>query len=57
MFFLHDEVMLHVPADRVHEISALVTEAAAAATGLLSGRIPLEFPVVAVTVDSYADAK
>lgn len=57
VFFLHDEVMLHVPEDRVAEVSALVTEAAAAATGLLFGRIPLEFPVVAVTVDSYADAK
>ena len=49
--------MLHVPADRVQEVSALVTEAAAAATGLLFGRIPLEFPVVAVTVDSHAAAK
>ena len=57
VFFLHDEVMLHVPEARAEEVSALVTEAAAAATGLLFGRIPLEFPVVAVTVDSYADAK
>ncbi|MBO0897502.1 bifunctional 3'-5' exonuclease/DNA polymerase [Arthrobacter sunyaminii] len=57
VFFLHDEVMLHVPADRADEVSALVTEAAAAATRLLFGRIPLEFPVVAVTVDSYAEAK
>ena len=57
MFFLHDEVMLHVPADRAEEVSALVTEAAAAATRLLFGQIPLEFPVVAVTVDSYAEAK
>ncbi|MBP3042541.1 bifunctional 3'-5' exonuclease/DNA polymerase [Arthrobacter jiangjiafuii] len=57
VFFLHDEVMLHVPQARAEEVSALVTEAAAAATGLLFGRIPLEFPVVAVTIDSYADAK
>ncbi|MDN3482633.1 bifunctional 3'-5' exonuclease/DNA polymerase [Arthrobacter sp. APC 3897] len=57
VFFLHDEVMLHVPADRAEEVSALVTDAAAAATRLLFGRIPLEFPVVAVTVDSYAEAK
>ncbi|MBP3035273.1 bifunctional 3'-5' exonuclease/DNA polymerase [Arthrobacter sp. zg-ZUI100] len=57
VFFLHDEVMLHVPQARAEEVSALVTEAAAAATGLLFGRIPLEFPVVAVTVDSYAEAK
>ncbi|WAP52353.1 bifunctional 3'-5' exonuclease/DNA polymerase [Arthrobacter sp. ATA002] len=57
VFFLHDEVMLHVPASRAEEVSALVTEAAAAATGLLFGQIPLEFPVVTVTVDSYAEAK
>ncbi|UWX96682.1 bifunctional 3'-5' exonuclease/DNA polymerase [Arthrobacter zhaoxinii] len=57
VFFLHDEVMLHVPADRVEEVGALVTEAASAATRLLFGQIPLEFPVVAVAVDSYADAK
>ena len=57
VFFLHDEVMLHVPEERAVEVSALVTDAAAAATGLLFGRIPLEFPVVAVTVDSYAHAK
>ncbi|MCQ1945810.1 bifunctional 3'-5' exonuclease/DNA polymerase [Arthrobacter sp. zg-Y1116] len=57
VFFLHDEVMLQVPAERVEEVSALVTEAASAATRLLFGPIPLEFPVVAVAVDSYADAK
>ena len=57
VFFLHDEVMLHVPEARTAEVSVLVTDAAAAATKLLFGSIPLEFPVVAVTVDSYADAK
>ncbi|MCQ1985752.1 bifunctional 3'-5' exonuclease/DNA polymerase [Arthrobacter sp. zg-Y844] len=57
VFFLHDEVMLQVPAERVEEVSALVTEAASAATRLLFGPIPLEFPVVTVAVDSYADAK
>jgi DNA polymerase-1 len=57
VFFLHDEVMLHVPESRAAEVSALVTDAAAAATRLLFGSIPLEFPVVVVTVDSYAQAK
>ncbi|MCC3294022.1 bifunctional 3'-5' exonuclease/DNA polymerase [Arthrobacter sp. zg-Y411] len=57
VFFLHDEVMLHVPADRVEEVSALVSDAAAAATRLLFGSIPLEFPVLVTPVDSYADAK
>ncbi|WP_312183103.1 bifunctional 3'-5' exonuclease/DNA polymerase, partial [Arthrobacter sp.] len=57
VFFLHDEVMLHVPAERADEAAAMVTAAAAEATELLFGRIPLEFPVVATIVDSYADAK
>ena len=57
VFFLHDEVMLHVPAGRVEEVSALVSDAAAAATRLLFGSIPLEFPVMVTAVDSYADAK
>ena len=57
VFFLHDEVMLHVPAGRVDEVTALVSDAAAAATRLLFGSIPLEFPVLVTAVDSYADAK
>ena len=57
VFFLHDEVMLHVPDGRVREAEAIVTEAAAEATELLFGKIPLEFPVVCAAVDSYAEAK
>jgi DNA polymerase I len=57
VFFLHDEVMLHVPADRVDEACRHVTEAAAAATRLMFGRIPIEFAVNVSVVDSYADAK
>ena len=57
VFFLHDEVMLHVPRGRVEEVSAMVSDAAEAATQLLFGRIPLEFPVMVTAVESYADAK
>ncbi|MCC3278178.1 bifunctional 3'-5' exonuclease/DNA polymerase [Arthrobacter sp. zg-Y40] len=57
VFFLHDEVMLHVPVPRVDEVTALVSDAAAAATRLLFGSIPLEFPVLVTAVGSYADAK
>ncbi|CEA09084.1 DNA polymerase I, thermostable [Arthrobacter saudimassiliensis] len=57
VFFLHDEVMLHVPSHRAEEAAAAVQTAAAEATSLLFGRIPLEFPVQTVIVDSYADAK
>ena len=57
VFFLHDEVMLHVPDSRAEAAARLVQDAAAEATDLLFGTIPLEFPVQTVIVDSYADAK
>jgi DNA polymerase I len=57
VFFLHDEVMLHVHEDRTDVARRLVEESAAAATRLVFGRIPVEFPVSVAVVDSYADAK
>ena len=56
-FFLHDEVVLHVPADRTAEAAAILEDAARAATGLMFGPIPVEFSISTVTVASYADAK
>lgn len=57
VFFLHDEVMLHVPAEAAERVSTMVQEAAERAATLMFGRIPVQFPVGVVTVDSYADAK
>ncbi len=57
VFFLHDEVMLHVPEERAGEVSALIEDAAAAATEMIFGKIPIEFAVNVVVVRSYADAK
>lgn len=57
VFFLHDEVVVHAPAERAEEASRYISEAAAAATALMFGQIPIEFPVNIVTVDSYAAAK
>lgn len=56
-FFLHDEVMLHVPRGSAEEATDIVRDAARAATRLVFGVIPVEFPVTTVTVSSYADAK
>lgn len=56
-FFLHDEVVLHVPEERGAEATAILDEAARAATRLLFGEIPIEFSISTVTVTSYADAK
>nr|WP_210149131.1 bifunctional 3'-5' exonuclease/DNA polymerase [Paeniglutamicibacter terrestris] len=57
VFFLHDEIMLHVPADQGETVIALVHESAKAASELLFGRIPVDFPVTAVIVNSYDQAK
>lgn len=56
-FFLHDEVVLHVPTDRAEEAQLILEEAARAATRLIFGAIPIEFSITTVTVSSYADAK
>lgn len=57
VFFLHDEVVVHTPADVAAEVVALVEGAAAEAGRLLFGQAPVRFPVTVATVESYADAK
>ncbi|WP_411733273.1 bifunctional 3'-5' exonuclease/DNA polymerase [Paeniglutamicibacter sp.] len=57
VFFLHDEIMLHVPAEQAETVIQLVHESARAASALLFGQIPVDFPVTAVIVDSYDQAK
>ncbi|MDN4644599.1 bifunctional 3'-5' exonuclease/DNA polymerase [Arthrobacter sp. PsM3] len=57
VFFLHDEVMVHCPEDRVADCVRVIEEAANAAKELLFGRIPVEFPVSVAVVDSYDNAK
>lgn len=57
VFFLHDEVMVHAPAETVDACTRAIEEAAAAAKELLFGRIPVEFPVSIAVVDSYDRAK
>ncbi|HKU29335.1 MAG TPA: bifunctional 3'-5' exonuclease/DNA polymerase [Arthrobacter sp.] len=57
VFFLHDEVMVHAPADSVERCVKAIEEAASAAKELLFGRIPVEFPVSVAVVDSYDKAK
>ncbi|WDF32890.1 bifunctional 3'-5' exonuclease/DNA polymerase [Arthrobacter agilis] len=56
-FFLHDEVVLHVPAPLAAQAETILEEAARAATRLIFGDIPLEFAISVVSVTSYADAK
>lgn len=53
-FFLHDEVILHVPERFADASLRIVTEAAEAATHLLFGQIPLDFPLGAALADDAA---
>ena len=57
VFFQHDEVMVHCPRELAGEVCALVERAAEQATRLLFGDTPVRFPMRAVAVTCYADAK
>ncbi|WP_209560735.1 bifunctional 3'-5' exonuclease/DNA polymerase [Frigoribacterium sp. PvP032] len=56
-FFLHDEVVVHAPADTADAVAQLVVEAAAAAGRMLFGDAPVRFPLTVAVVDDYAQAK
>lgn len=57
VYFLHDEVIVHTPAELAAEAAAAVEESARLAGRLLFGAFPVDFPVTAVVVDTYAEAK
>ena len=57
VFFLHDEVVVHSPSELADTVIDAVRESAAEAGRLIFGTIPVQFPVTAVAVDCYADAK
>ncbi|SDY19053.1 DNA polymerase-1 [Modestobacter sp. DSM 44400] len=56
VFFLHDEVVVHTPAELADEVSAAVRAAAAGAGRLLFGSFPVDFPLEVSVVGSWADA-
>ncbi|WP_149265006.1 bifunctional 3'-5' exonuclease/DNA polymerase [Actinomadura sp. K4S16] len=57
VFFQHDEVIVHGPAELADEVAAAVRAAAEEARGLLFGDTPVVFPMEIAVVDRYADAK
>ncbi|WP_344892442.1 bifunctional 3'-5' exonuclease/DNA polymerase, partial [Nonomuraea antimicrobica] len=57
VFFQHDEVMVHCPEALADDVIAAVAASAAEASRLLFGQSPVRFPMEAVAVASYADAK
>ncbi|MEJ3403206.1 bifunctional 3'-5' exonuclease/DNA polymerase [Rathayibacter sp. YIM 133350] len=57
VFFLHDEIIVHTPAELADDVVAAVTDAAAAAGRLLFGDFPVDFPLDLAVVDSYSEAE
>ena len=56
VFFLHDEVVVHSPADLADAVATEVTAAAATAGALLFRELAVDFPLNISVVSSYAEA-
>ncbi|MFG1885340.1 bifunctional 3'-5' exonuclease/DNA polymerase [Micromonospora sp. NPDC049102] len=56
VFFQHDEVLAHCPAEQAETVAAAVRRAGERATALLFGDTPVRFPLDLSIVDCYADA-
>ncbi|MDQ0365541.1 DNA polymerase-1 [Catenuloplanes indicus] len=57
VFFQHDEVIIHCPADQAAAVATAAQHAADQAGRLLFGDSPVRFPLESSVVDCYADAK
>ncbi|WP_431680867.1 bifunctional 3'-5' exonuclease/DNA polymerase [Kitasatospora sp. KL5] len=57
VFFQHDEVVVHAPADLADRVAGEVAAAAEEARVLVFGDTPVRFPMSTAVVDCYADAK
>ncbi|HEU5023338.1 MAG TPA: bifunctional 3'-5' exonuclease/DNA polymerase [Spirillospora sp.] len=57
VFFQHDEVIVHAPAELAEAVSEAVRASAEEARRLLFGATPVAFPMEIAVVDRYADAK
>jgi DNA polymerase family A len=57
VFFQHDEVIVHAPAELAEAVTEAVRASAEEARRLLFGATPVAFPMEIAVVDRYADAK
>ncbi|MGH8791567.1 MAG: bifunctional 3'-5' exonuclease/DNA polymerase [Stackebrandtia sp.] len=57
VFFQHDEIIVHCPAEHAETVSRRIEEASDTATREVFGDTPVRVPLTAEAVDSYADAK
>ncbi|MFG1955800.1 bifunctional 3'-5' exonuclease/DNA polymerase [Micromonospora sp. NPDC048830] len=56
VFFQHDEVVVHCPAEQADAVAEAVRDSGARATALLFGETPVRFPLDLSVVECYADA-
>ena len=56
VFFHHDEVSVHAPAELADDVAAAVRESAAGAGRLLFGDFPVDFALDVAVVENYAQA-
>jgi DNA polymerase-1 len=57
VFFLHDEVVVHTPAEHSAAVAEAIRDAAVEAGRLLFGATPVSFPLQIAVVDDYGSAK
>ncbi|MBO2465158.1 bifunctional 3'-5' exonuclease/DNA polymerase [Actinomadura violacea] len=57
VFFQHDEVIVHAPAELADAVTEAVRASSEEARTLLFGTTPVAFPMEIAVVDRYADAK
>ncbi|MFI6288649.1 bifunctional 3'-5' exonuclease/DNA polymerase [Streptomyces sp. NPDC051018] len=57
VFFQHDEVVVHCPAEEADTVVKAITEAGDLAGHIAFGRTPVRFPFTTAVVECYADAK
>lgn len=57
VFFLHDEIVVHTPADLAPAVEEIVRAAADGAGSLLFGEFPITFPLHVASVTTYDEAE
>ncbi|MFP3988788.1 bifunctional 3'-5' exonuclease/DNA polymerase [Streptomyces sp. E11-3] len=57
VFFQHDEVIVHCPAEEADQVVAAIHEASELAGRIAFGETPVRFPFTTAVVECYADAK
>ncbi|MEV7193902.1 bifunctional 3'-5' exonuclease/DNA polymerase [Streptomyces sp. NPDC093510] len=57
VFFQHDEVIVHCPAEEAETVALAVREAGDLAGRIAFGETPVRFPFTTAIVECYADAK